>query len=153
MAYLKYGPSGGVGGDIFDPIIPQDQKPGWKIREIKVTSESLINQIQLEWENKKNEIQDSPVIGSYDGGNKDEFDIVSDDYLVIVKGSVVQGDSGAIYVSSLQFTTNTGITSPIFGNPTSEVFSYQAPPGFQIIGIFGRAGGFIDALGVYINNI
>ena len=154
MSYLKYGPSGGIGGGVFDPIITIDQKPGWKIRKIKLRSGERVSQIQLEWENSKGEFENSPTIGlGRDDHSEGEFDIVSNSYLIKVQGSLVKTGGGGIFISSLQFTTNRGDTSQLFGKDTSYIFSYQAPPEYQIVGIFGRSGSELDSIGFYINNL
>ena len=66
-----------------------------------------------------------------------------------MKGSV--GDhENSVRVFSIQFITNAGTRSSVYGQATSAAFSFHCPPNYVITGIFGRAAEEVDSLGVYI---
>ncbi len=146
--WVQLGPSGGLGGQAFDAHPPTRRGP-WKINTLQGRSGSRINQLELIWKDDAGETQSSQEYGG-DGGDPWTFNIQSDDYLTEIKGFI--GDHNSVRVFSLQFVTRNGVESEVFGKATSssKPFSYQCPDGYQIVGIFGRAGAEIDALGVYI---
>jgi jacalin-like lectin domain-containing protein len=87
-----------------------------------------------------------------DGGTPFQFSISDKDYLTLISGTVGV-NNGSVVLFSLQFFTQNGNKSPVFGSATSTPFNFQCPPGYQISGIFGRSGSAVDALGVYLDQI
>jgi len=147
----KFGPSGGIGGSPYDaPAQDPDANGPWTINKISGWSETRINEITIWWTNP----DDSEVGNSFGemGGEVYTFEIAKGDFLTQIRGSVGENECSWL-VYSLQFVTQNGVVSPIFGEPTAEDFEYICPPGYQITGIFGRSGGAVDALGVYIDPI
>jgi hypothetical protein len=68
----------------------------------------------------------------------------------------IYGKSG-VFIDSIRFCTayvssgkNTGNCSPIYGGSGGQPFNYQGPPGYEIVGLFGQAGKFVDAVGVTV---
>lgn len=145
-----FGPSGGVRGSPYDAPMPNSGGP-WKISEVQGRSGDRIDQIEISWSTQTNEIRSSPEFGG-DGGSAFQFSIPSGDYLTQINGSVGTKDD-SVRLFSLQFVTNAGLESEIYGQSGSGDFSYQCPSNYQITGIFGRSGGAVDALGVYIDPI
>ena len=64
----------------------------------------------------------------------------------------VGNNNGQVTVFSIQFITNAGTRSNVYGRPTSAAFSFQCPTNYVVRGIFGRSGQEVDALGVYIES-
>jgi hypothetical protein len=145
----QFGPSGGTGGNPFTAEPPEGG--GWKISAIDVWSGDRIDSIELIWSHSGGETKSSPKFGG-SGGNESEFQIDVGDYLTRIEGSVGSKEDN-VRIFSLQFFTRNGNMSKIFGKPTQAKFRYDEIQGQQIIGLFGRTGAAIDALGVVYDEI
>jgi Jacalin-like lectin domain len=106
-----------------------------------------IDQIQVVWAGAGGG-GESPKFGG-EGGSPFEFTIPPGESLTQIVGTVGEHD-GSVRLFSIQFVTNTGTPSDVYGRATSAAFTFQCPPNFVITGIFGRAKNEVDALGVYI---
>jgi hypothetical protein len=152
MSY-RFGPSGGIGGDPFTTSPPAENGP-WKISMIKVWSEDRINALEVVWTNPLGEVRTSPKFGGSDG-HQHEFEIDKDDQLVRIEGSteVVKFWEGLSWYQfcSLQFFTQQGRSSPLYGQQWGVGFSYDGVPDHQVIGFYGRSSSWIEALGVMID--
>jgi hypothetical protein len=149
MSYV-FGPSGGVGGNPYSAPMPTSGNAPWSISGVQGRSGSRIDQVEIVWSSKGGS-QSSDQFGG-NGGNPFTFNIANGDYLTLISGSVGV-NNGSVLLFSLQFFTQQGNKSPVFGSATSTPFNFQAPPGYQISGIFGRSGSGVDALGVYLDPI
>ena len=106
-----------------------------------------IDQIQVVWEGAGGG-GESPQFGG-DGGLPFQFSVPPGEVLIQIAGSVGE-HNGSVRLFSIQFVTNAGTKSPVYGRPTSDTFSFQCPSNHEITGIFGRADKEVDAFGVYI---
>ncbi|KAI8917770.1 endonuclease/exonuclease/phosphatase [Powellomyces hirtus] len=80
------------------------------------------------------------------GGSASTLDLAADEHLTSV--TLTQGKkSDKTRVFSARFTTNKG-RSVAVGSPTKEAATYNAPAGWRIAGLWGRAGEEVDRLGV-----
>lgn len=145
-----FGPSGGYGGAAFNAPAP-GQNGSWRISGVEVRSGSSIDQIELTWTSQSGATQSSDEFGG-EGGAPSSFGIAAGDYLTAIVGSVCTYNN-LVLISSLQCFTKNGYASSVFGIPTNRNFYFECPAGYQIIGIFGRSGSELDALGVYIDEI
>jgi len=89
-----------------------------------------------------------------DNGNEDYFKINAGEHLVNIKGFLGRKD-GVARIFGVQFVTNTGRTSPLYGNSTGDDFEFAIPDGYLITAITGAANILssdryreLDALGV-----
>lgn len=146
----KFGSSGGVGGSPYDAPAPSSGGP-WKISGVQGRSGSRIDNIEVVWSAQSGGTQSSPQFGG-EGGSPFQFSIPTGDYLTMISDSVGDYDD-SVRLFSIQFTTKNGTKSAVFGKATSDSFTFQCPPGYQITGIFGRSGSSVDAFGVYIDPI
>ncbi|MEM0970821.1 MAG: jacalin-like lectin [Verrucomicrobiota bacterium] len=78
------------------------------------------------------------------GGQRESFEFREDDELVAITGSVEK------VVTSLQFHT-LDRESPLFGIPTGESFGWSVDRGFGFLGFYGRAGYFLEAVGLVMS--
>lgn len=145
----KFGPSGGKGGNTFDAPPPSEGQ--WRINTVEGKSGSRIDQIELIWVDQNGGTHSSKEFGE-GGGSSFSYSIGSGDYLTQINGSVGH-HNGSLRLYSIQFHTQEGLSSEEYGSSTSEKFEYQCPEGYQIVGIFGRSGDEVDALGVYIDKM
>ncbi|GIV69235.1 jacalin-like lectin [Caldilinea sp.] len=138
MSKAKVGPSGGEGGL---PIEGYEIPAGARIRQIRVTYGWFVDSIQVAYADADGNLQALPGIGGH-GEREHLFILDADEYLVGVSGR-----SGA-YVDSIRFHTNKRV-SPTFGGEGGEVeFTLLAPEGSEVVGFFGRADWYIDAIGI-----
>lgn len=144
-----FGPSGGVGGNPYSAPMPTSGGP-WRISGVQGRSGSRIDQIEIVWSSAGGSQSSDQFGGS--GGNPFAFSIPDKDYLTVISGTVGV-NNGSVLLFSLQFFTQQGNKSQVFGSATSTPFNFVCPPGYQISGIFGRSGSGVDALGVYLDLI
>jgi hypothetical protein len=145
----SFGPSGGTGGDSFSVLPPSDNGP-WKISAIQVWSADRIDGLEVIWSNQHGDVRTSPKLGGT-GGVEHEFQIGQDDFLTRIEGSVGSFNDN-VRLFSLQLFTKNGKSSDLFGKPASDKFQYDGVTGYQILGLFGRSGSAIDALGTVLTN-
>ncbi|KAF3525090.1 hypothetical protein F2Q69_00046777 [Brassica cretica] len=88
--------------------------------------------------------------GTFDGILK-EFSVnYPEDNIVAVGGSynhIFKYDTTLI--TSLYFTTSKGFTSPLFGVKKGKDFELKGENGGKLLGIYGRDGTAIDAIGAH----
>jgi len=136
-AYYTEGPSGGTYGRNFLDAPPQ--RPAY-LDKIKVRSGNVIDAIQTYWTNGRY----SSLHGG-NGGGEGWFD-PSPGIVTTVYGSADKD------VTTIGFCDNKGRPCKVFGKhrATDQPFWYDAPPGYEIVGFFGRASGYLNAVGVII---
>ncbi|BAM00996.1 MULTISPECIES: DUF4332 domain-containing protein [Caldilinea] len=143
MSEAKIGPSGGEGGL---PIERYEIPTGARIRQIRVTHGWFVDSIQIAYVDAEGNLQALPGIGGH-GEHEHLFILDADEYLIGVSGR-----SGA-YVDSIRFHTNKRV-SPTYGGAGGEVdFSFLAPEGSEVVGFFGRADWYIDAIGILTRSL
>ncbi|MCB0054383.1 MAG: hypothetical protein KDE24_33100, partial [Caldilinea sp.] len=72
------------------------------------------------------------------------FVLDSDEYLVGISGTSGQ------YVDNIRFHTNKRDSELFGGRGGDNSFSFMADAGSQVIGFFGRADWYLDAIGVLV---
>jgi hypothetical protein len=163
-SFLRQDPIGGsLDATDFD-IQPSTEAPKSRIKIVRLHCGWAIDKIQVQYENlatKPPQTYESKEFGG-PGGGYTEFSLVPGDYITEVFGT--WGKQAPTYptgdIVTLQFKTYKGVTSQIFGggNPQKEVepFSFEAPQGYEIIGLFGAYGGSYNVLvrlGVYLKPV
>ncbi len=138
--FFRFGPAGGQSGsDWIDTRDPADVR----ITEVRVWTGKTIDGIQVVVQNGDG-VRELAVHGNTTS-NEAVFKVEEGEYLTSLSGKV-----GGL-VDSIQVATNTGRTSPRMGGSGGTMnFYYEAPPGFQIIGVFGRGDRSIASLGVIV---
>ncbi|KAJ8530601.1 hypothetical protein K7X08_023482 [Anisodus acutangulus] len=123
------------------------------IREILIGHGLIIDSIMFRAVDEKGTLIDSPRFGG-DGGRKDKVIIEVLDLLTGIKGTCGTY-GGKLVVKSLSFITNYGsnIYGP-FGNEAGGTsFSLVTKKSGTIVGFHGRAGSYLDAIGVYLQKL
>ena len=130
--------SGGNGGSEFsDTDIPV----GARISEIRIRSSQFVDSIQAVYVLREGSIFEGPVHGG-GGGNFRVFRLDSDEYITGVSGRY------GSFIDSIVIQTNKR-TSPVFGGRGgNRSYRISVPPGNQAIGFVGRAGKYLDAIGL-----
>jgi cyanobactin cluster PatC/TenC/TruC protein len=164
QAMMQLGPAGSdIQGTDFE-IKPREDAPQSRIKRLMLRCNSAIDSLQVEYENlatKPPSLYESIKAGG-NGGTYKEWSINSGEYLTKISGTWgSQGGANDPYedIISLQFHTQKGTSSPIFGGeyPLKKVepFEFVAPEGYEIIGFFGAVGSrnILVRLGVYLQPI
>ena len=134
------GPSGGPGGNYF----ADNQTGGLRVVEVRVRSGAYIDAVQFVYENKIGQVITGKIHGGQ-GGNLDVFKLQPGETITRVTGK--HGN----YIDSMQLVTSKGRTKGWGGTGGSVHYTYSAPPGSRIHGLFGRSGVYVDALGVILS--
>jgi hypothetical protein len=117
-----------------DPLIPD----GATITFVRVRYGGKIDAVGLAYRYQGNTYE-LPMHGG-DGGTEDLFNLAD--------GQVITGMSGSYgdVVCQLMFDTNMG-PSRAYGQAARAQFNYSFCQGATVIGLFGRSGGLLDAIG------
>jgi len=74
--------------------------------------------------------------------NMEIFNVPKGEKIVTIKGKSNQ------YVNAIQFITDKNTISPFYGsNNSGSSFTFNAPPGYYLVGINGHVGNIIDSFG------
>ncbi|KAK2636760.1 hypothetical protein Ddye_031552 [Dipteronia dyeriana] len=141
---IKLGPWGGPGGVAWDYNPGSDSS----IVEIVISHGDVVDSVAFK---SFNSATGQTVSSGRHGGNGGVSDTISIDgsgeYLNLISGTTLDY-FGNVVVESLTFHTNLTTYGP-FGLTTGSAFEIPMENG-KIVGFFGRAGDFLDALGIYV---
>jgi hypothetical protein len=130
--------AGGRGGSAF---LDRDIPPAARIVEVRVQSGDRIDAIQAVYALPDGRYFEAGRYGG-SGGQSGIFRLDSDEYITGLSGRC--GDS----IDSMRIHTNKR-TSQLFGGRGGERdFRLDIPPGSQAVGFVGRAGDYVDAIGL-----
>ena len=130
--------AGGPGGY---PYSDADPDPGSRIVEVQVRSGDFVDAVQFIFMLSDGRTVEGPRHGG-EGGGLNVFRLDPDEYLIGISGR-----SGK-YIESIQFATNKRV-SPVFGGRGGERdFHIEIPGNAQVTGFVGRAGEYLDAVGL-----
>jgi len=133
---FRLGPSGGHGGEAFE----QRGLPGMRPIGVAVRHAALIDAVSLIWPNQKDE---TPAAGG-EGGTLTQVMFADGETLVQIRGR-----HGA-HLDGLELTTSAGQVLTFGGPGGTHEFAYDVPTGTTLTGLFGRAGIYLDALGIIL---
>jgi len=133
---------GGGGGNM--PFTDETIPNGSRVSEVHIFSGDFVDAVQMQYILPNGSKAMGPRHGG-SGGGQNIFRLDSDEYIVGL--SIKYGD----YIDSLQVQTNKRTSSTFGGFGGSNSYKVQVPAGNQAIGFTGRAGEFLDSIGlVYI---
>jgi hypothetical protein len=139
QSQINLGPSGGYGGAPFVDSVSS----GARVTEVQVRSGAYVDSLQMVLQLPDGQIAYMDKHGG-DGGNAATFSLRDGEYINAISGRYGQ------YVDSIRFHTNLRV-SPTYGGSGGDAdYYYAAPPGWQIVGLYGRSGAYIDAVGVVL---
>ena len=139
FSYL--GASGGPGGSYFS----DNQTGGLRVVEVRVRAGAYIDAVQFIYEHK---VTKQIITGQRHGGTGGTlhvFKLQPGEYLTRITGKHGK------FVDSFQLVTSKGRSKGWGGTGGSAHYTYSAPPGSHIHGLFGRSGVFLDAVGVILS--
>ncbi|CAO2146569.1 unnamed protein product [Urochloa humidicola] len=141
MSPVKIGHWGGTGGQPCDV----EQTPSQLISVTVYCDTCAITAIEFTYEDSNGNRHDEGPWGS-DGDGDDVIDLHSR-YLKEISGTTGQVGSMSNIITSLRFVTNKNKVYT-FGKTSGTPFSVPIQDG-KIVGFFGRAGDYLDAIGIY----
>jgi len=129
---------GGSGGASFF-----DQQPasGARILEVRVRAGDYVDSVQFAYVFPDGRTADGPRHGG-GGGKLRVFRLDSDEYIVGISGRY--GD----LIDSIRFQTNKRTSQVFGGRGGSRDYNIVVPAGNMAIGFTGRAGDYLDAIGL-----
>lgn len=138
MSDHRIGTIGGLGGEAFDDYVLPD---GVRLAEIHVMSSQYVHGLQFVGHNANGESVTLPSLGSPNGDHS-VFHLGKDEYLVGISGLADW------YIDRIQFHTSHRVSPSYGGDGTDRRFHLEMPTGIAVVGLFGRSGWHIDALGI-----
>jgi hypothetical protein len=156
MHTFPLGPSGGTGGGFFNDI--EDKLGGFNglgsttaIASLQVNAGETLDHLQVTYQSGATTIGPIQHGASNGGGAFPAFDLVlaGGERLRKIEGWATFFD-GTLEVHGLKFTTTTGRQSGTLGGVAGQGFAFEAPSNGEIVGLWGRQGLFLDALGVFV---
>ena len=142
---ISCGPSGGSGGDFFTDAISSVAT----VTEVRIRAGKVIDSVEFLQVGPEGAVFERHLHGGY-GGTPYTFPVagasifeVSGRYGTVVDSVTITvkrpgTDAAGEYLESQRFGGD--------GGPAE--FWYRAPPGYEIVGVCGRAGEALDAIGV-----
>ena len=129
---------GGPGGSAFMDPAPEQ---GARVVELQVHSGEYVDSVQLVYMLGDGRTAMGALHGG-PGGQLAVFHLDADEYLIGASGR------GGEFIDSIEFQTNKRTTPTYGGNCGRRDFRVDVPPNSQITGFAGRAGQYLDAIGL-----
>jgi len=129
---------GGPGGEAFFDYQPQ---AGARIIDVRIWSGEFVDSVQLVYQLPNGRTVAGPRHGG-SGGTLHVIRLEGDEYILALFGR-----SGK-YVDSLRIRTNRRTTEALGGTGGERDFRIEVPAGSRAVGLVGRSGEYLDALGL-----
>lgn len=130
--------AGGGGGAAF---VEGEAPAGARIAEIRVRAGDRVDSVQLVYSLPNGRFLEGTRHGG-NGGNERTFRLEPDEYITGLSGRCGDG------IDSLRIHTNRR-TSPLFGGGGGDrEYRLEVPRGAEAVGFAGRAGEYLDAIGL-----
>jgi len=139
----KIGPRGGNGGIAHDmKVVPH------RMESVTVCSDAVVNSLTFSYNDRNGKQR---MLGPWGGPAGSSFTIRlgAFEHLKGIVGTFGPFDAAGNVITSLTFTTNIRKYGP-FGRGGGTEFTVPVETHGGIVGFFGRAGTYLEALGVYI---
>lgn len=148
MPTFEFGPSGGPGGN--SGITDSDEgflEAGTRVLQVEVRGGALVDFIQFRHIRSNDTPLNLPPHGGT-GGFEQVLNLLPGvEHVIKVSGKYSE------FVHSVTIDTDRGQTITA-GNPAEGAdYAYEAPPGFEIVGVYGRSGTLVDAMGVVLRTM
>jgi Jacalin-like lectin domain len=143
------GPSGGTGGNSQDTDSDEGfLEPGTRVARVLLSFDDghdAVEGIQFTHLRNNGSLLDLPHHGGF-GGDQIFFDLARNEHIIKISGKYGR------FVNSITIETDNPAHPPITvgGTGGEGKYTYEAPPGFEIVGFYGRSGSLVDAIGVVL---
>ncbi|KAK2640083.1 hypothetical protein Ddye_027878 [Dipteronia dyeriana] len=140
---IKLGPWGGAGGAGWDFNPGADSS----ITDIQIGHGEVVDHLFIKSLNRKTGQIESGTHGGSGGANSLISINRPEEHITSISGTT-KYFGGHVVIESLTFQTNKTVYGP-YGLTTGDAFGIPIEFG-EVVGFFGRAGLYIDAIGVYV---
>jgi hypothetical protein len=130
-----------VGGGGGTPFTDGEIPSGSRVAEVHIFSGDFVDAVQMQYILPDGRKAMGPRHGG-SGGGQSIFRIDTDEYIVGL--NIRYGE----YIDSLQILTNKRNSSYFGGSGGSNNYRMDIPSGYQAIGFTGRAGEYLDSIGL-----
>ncbi|KAI4985455.1 hypothetical protein ZWY2020_018085 [Hordeum vulgare] len=144
----KIGPWGGNGGQTHDVVVAPK-----RLESVAIRSGAVVNSLAFTYRGHDGQQHTAGPWGSPDGSTRTEtVQLGSSEFLTGVRGTTdpFVDASGDVVVTSLTLITNASTYGP-FGEGRGTPFQIPMWGKGSIVGFFGRAESYVNAVGVYVN--
>ncbi|KAK3151848.1 hypothetical protein QOZ80_3AG0251410 [Eleusine coracana subsp. coracana] len=142
---VKLGTWGGDGGIAHDiTVAPQ------RLESITIRNGKVIDSVAFSYRDKDKQLHTAGPWGGSGGTDERTITLDASEYVTEVAGAV--GPIGDVphVITALKIVTNRATYGP-FGRGDGTPFSIPVLNNGSIVGMFGRAGGYLDAVGFYVH--
>jgi hypothetical protein len=166
MPLFVFGPSGGTGGDSgvtdsdVDDFEAEAQGAQTRVLQVEVRGGDFVDAIQFIHLFTSGPQNGTPLSLPQHGGNGGDKHILEvgslerKEHIVKISGKYGQSFFATdLLVHSVKIETDQGQKLEVGGTGGNADYTYEAPPGFEIMGFYGRSGEFVDAMGVVMRAI
>uniref|UniRef100_I1R0K4 Jacalin-type lectin domain-containing protein n=2 Tax=Oryza glaberrima TaxID=4538 RepID=I1R0K4_ORYGL len=141
----KIGPWGGNRGRLYDIQVAPHH-----LESIKVCSDmAAIHSFEFTYSDHNGKKHTAGPWGGYDGNNVHMIQLGPSEFLVEVSGTFGRYHHALNIITSLTFVTNAQSYGP-YGQREGTPFHISVQSSGCIVGFFGRAGWYVDAIGIYV---
>uniref|UniRef100_J3N8Q7 Jacalin-type lectin domain-containing protein n=1 Tax=Oryza brachyantha TaxID=4533 RepID=J3N8Q7_ORYBR len=146
VGLAKIGPWGGNRGRVYDIHVAPH-----RLESIKVCSDiSVIHSFEFTYSDHNGQKHVAGPWGGYGSGNVDMIQLAPSEFLLEVSGTFGRFRTALNVMTSLTFVTNAHSYGP-YGKIEGTPFHMPVQSNGCIVGFFGRAGWYVDAIGIYVN--
>ncbi|EEE52195.1 hypothetical protein OsJ_34074 [Oryza sativa Japonica Group] len=141
----KIGPWGGNRGRLYDIQVAPHH-----LESIKVCSDmAAIHSFEFTYSDHNGKKHTAGPWGGYGGNNVHMIQLGPSEFLVEVSGTFGRFRAALDIITSLTFVTNAQSYGP-YGQREGTPFHISVQSRGCIVGFFGRAGWYVDAIGIYV---
>ncbi|EEC68267.1 hypothetical protein OsI_36302 [Oryza sativa Indica Group] len=144
FGHAKIGPCGGNGGKAHDiMVLPH------RLENVTICSDIVIHSLAFSYSDHDGQHHTAGPWGG-DGGNNQTIQFGPSELLTTVSGTFGSYNTSYDVITSITLVTNIGCYGP-FGKEKGISFNFPIQGNGSIVGFFGHAELYIDAIGVYVN--
>ncbi|GJN31714.1 hypothetical protein PR202_gb20144 [Eleusine coracana subsp. coracana] len=141
---VKLGTWGGRGGVAHDiTVAPQ------RLESITFRHGMVVDSVAFSYRDKDKQLHAAGPWGGTGGLHEDTINLDASEYVTEVAGAVGTFGDVPHVIAWLKIVTNRATYGP-FGHGEGTPFNIPVLNNGSIVGMFGRAGGYLDAVGFYI---
>uniref|UniRef100_J3N8Q8 Jacalin-type lectin domain-containing protein n=1 Tax=Oryza brachyantha TaxID=4533 RepID=J3N8Q8_ORYBR len=144
VVLAKIGPCGGNTGNAHDIKVPP-----YHLENLTICSDIVIHSLTFSYNDHDGEHHTVCLKGSL-VGTCQKIQFGSSEFITRVSGTIGSYNTPSDVVTSITLVTNVGCYGP-FGQENGIPFNFPVQGNGRIVGFFGHADLYVDAIGVYVN--
>ncbi|XP_052135677.1 disease resistance protein PIK6-NP-like [Oryza glaberrima] len=143
VVLAKIGPCGGKGGEACDIMVPPHH-----LESVTICSNIVIHSLTFSYNDHNGDHHLAGLWGSH-GGSNQTIQFGPSEFITRVYGTIGSYNTPSDVVTSITLVTNAGCYGP-FGQENGIPFDFPVQGNGSIVGFFGHANLYVDAIGVYV---